>query len=1269
MHSPHHHQHFHSSQTTINTTQPSPFQQQHGSYSQQETSGGNVGNGNYQAQSFAATSQQPQPQHNLYTTSSHITVTQASPPQPSSSSSSFVAPVLINGVVLNPVSSSSGLPPPTHPSNHTTLPHNNNNNNMNSNSNNNTTPALNSPSSPELAQQGTMNSVSSQPPPSSNYLPPNSIVYHSPVALYPIACSSCRKQHKKCDRKIPSCDRCIQKGLTCTYKESKRISTTTNASSVSANDSPSEGTQQAAAVNAKKRNSRKRKKNQISSLDMHQVVGSLVQNPSQSEERNATSPRFSSSNHSGTASSRHLISQNLNSHKFYEEGLSKRQVIDCYYSFACDGFPLMDREDMEQCPENYLDYLTRPSDHSILGELNQDEMECPEGQQANSNFKHLQELVALFLSVKAVCEMRCGMTEVAEKSAKLARNAICNYFDQHERFLVATTFSHLSQYEILNSRITNAKFYLQFVAFYLQNRFVQTAECDTNDSSTSTTTAATINSNDSTNSSHQASSSLTNSNNGNTINHHTPAEHDMSQCRHCLSKMTQYEKNLENNRQYIDQSILSMGGGLSNFQSFVDGNGQRNAAKSFFDLSFTEGGFLREIPRYFTMFTGLKFPPQWITSLNQEISHKNCYDILKLLDMIFTFVKQHIKEKLSNTTPSNNGTTSPSATLNFDSSMNSKITSGHGSSPTTTTTSSSSPSTNTTTTPTPCFFQGNSQCLSLYEHMLDIVLNGIKIRILSKLGNHHSATSREIIEQSAYNITMSTQHDLFPLFLPYLVPFISAAALVHLRIVKMILNNNQHGEFFNPQQQQQQPNDHSMNRPNNETSTTPTMNAYSPQSSQLERRRMFEELLEHSQMHTQHFHQQLHKIELNGGSIPSTNNNNNNMNSTTPHNIPSMTLHYEEILRKDLRAMHILARRFKLVSTQYSKLLREMEETLNQLDMMKQQQQQQSIPQSSHTSPQVPYSKKIPPQRLQTQPQTQPLSSQPKTLEGSSPRSASSTHSATNLPAQFIPSFLHHNPHGGATGASSTSTAPLQSGRGTVLNGLQSFTPQPSSLDGQIPQPLELIMMANNNNEALSSSNMMNNSSSNHQGPNLNQYFNPMLGHNSQHMQNLMMNMIMMGGSMVPGLSSASTPNMGMNNPTSTNFGMSSSMSTNNMMSMPSYDPNSSLRVAQPSLSNWNSSSMEGMVITPNSIGNNSNSKASSPQSSTVFDPFLTEEDLDMIFSLNHFNSHVVDLSQSSGPVNAYAKMDIATMHALLDQHLQNNTNSTFPPNQNERNM
>ncbi|KAL9658689.1 hypothetical protein ABK040_005845 [Willaertia magna] len=40
--------------------------------------------------------------------------------------------------------------------------------------------------------------------------------------FHPIACKNCRKVHKRCDKKLPSCSNCIRKGLSCEYATPKK---------------------------------------------------------------------------------------------------------------------------------------------------------------------------------------------------------------------------------------------------------------------------------------------------------------------------------------------------------------------------------------------------------------------------------------------------------------------------------------------------------------------------------------------------------------------------------------------------------------------------------------------------------------------------------------------------------------------------------------------------------------------------------------------------------------------------------------------------------------------------------------------------------------------------------------------------------------------------------------------------------------------------------------------------------------------------------------
>ncbi|KAF0973144.1 hypothetical protein FDP41_008351 [Naegleria fowleri] len=43
--------------------------------------------------------------------------------------------------------------------------------------------------------------------------------------FHPIACVQCRQLHKKCDKRLPSCSKCVSRGVECTYRTPKRNTT------------------------------------------------------------------------------------------------------------------------------------------------------------------------------------------------------------------------------------------------------------------------------------------------------------------------------------------------------------------------------------------------------------------------------------------------------------------------------------------------------------------------------------------------------------------------------------------------------------------------------------------------------------------------------------------------------------------------------------------------------------------------------------------------------------------------------------------------------------------------------------------------------------------------------------------------------------------------------------------------------------------------------------------------------------------------------------
>ncbi|EFC42773.1 hypothetical protein NAEGRDRAFT_58437 [Naegleria gruberi] len=749
---------------------------------------------------------------------------------------------------------------------------------------------------------------------------------------------------------MPSCDRCIQKGIKCEYKESKRTP----------NGQPGQPIE---TSQPQEKSTRKKKKSKSHSFVLESTNGK--------DEKND------------------------NEISIEEEGLSKRQVIDFYFSFASDGFPLMNKDDLEKCPSLYSVYLKDIDEERMI--IKEDE--------TVDNEKVNKELVALFLGTKAVCEVRCGMMEVSEKTAKLARAAVSRYFDSHESFFVATTYALLAQFEIWNSRITNAKFYLQFPAFYLRNKYLQKPGCDISP---------------------------------------TSGEHEVGQCTKCMSIMTKYEKNLENNINWVERCTHSL-----------SSNNGNNTKRTFFDVSYADGGFISEIPRYFTIFTGLKFPTEWISSLNQEVTVSNCFDYLQLLDSIFAFTTRNMRERsnieliASKTNP----------TLDLD---------------------NNSPS---------CIFQGDYQYIALYERMLDVVLNGLKIRILTKLGCSGRDRERETIEQAALNITMATQHELFPLFLPYLVPYISAATLVHLRVLKM------------------------------------NIQSYSSSTS----------------------------------TIVSQHRANN----------WSTLMYYEDILKKDLRAMQIMAKRFKLVSLNYSKLMKEIEDTFENLENLKRS-----------TKPTI-------------------------------------TEYETSLPQQFL--TYRHNPHN----QRAHMLHPPSQIQSNNMQQATNFNFNPP----QVPQP-SASSSTTMQNPGLFSQIIPNNSLPLHMELQSASYF-----------ANLMSSHQMAGGPPMSGFDTTSA------------FGNLLMMQQNPLISNPSLSSSSS---ANTNTNNNNNNGMESFGGGFGGFGMGG-----------VFDPFLTEEDLDLIFSIQNkeqqqqVNNLSVNQTVSSNnlgdPLQSISQLNSATIHDMIDKHVQQN--------------
>ncbi|KAL9646143.1 hypothetical protein ABK040_008020 [Willaertia magna] len=122
-----------------------------------------------------------------------------------------------------------------------------------------------------------------------------------------------------------------------------------------------------------------------------------------------------------------------------QKHLTKRNVIDIYYSVICEGCPCIERQELE----NYI-FPT------------------------NDNLPNRKEIETLFYSIQSLCEQRLGLLEVAEESSKKAKKGLSKRFDQIENYYIAATFTMLAIYEFGNNNINLSRYYLNATNFYFE---------------------------------------------------------------------------------------------------------------------------------------------------------------------------------------------------------------------------------------------------------------------------------------------------------------------------------------------------------------------------------------------------------------------------------------------------------------------------------------------------------------------------------------------------------------------------------------------------------------------------------------------------------------------------------------------------------------------------------------------------------------------------------------------------------------------------------
>lgn len=131
------------------------------------------------------------------------------------------------------------------------------------------------------------------------------------------------------------------------------------------------------------------------------------------------------------------------------ESLSTRAVIDYYFDVACDGYPLVSREELE----NFITYFPNCDDVEI------------------SSLQVNCEMFAMYFSIRALCECRAGLIEQSEKTIQKAKDCLSKVFDRISSSSVAAVYAHLVVYELYNGKTEQAKFYFTILDFLTKKLF------------------------------------------------------------------------------------------------------------------------------------------------------------------------------------------------------------------------------------------------------------------------------------------------------------------------------------------------------------------------------------------------------------------------------------------------------------------------------------------------------------------------------------------------------------------------------------------------------------------------------------------------------------------------------------------------------------------------------------------------------------------------------------------------------------------------------
>ncbi|EFC48021.1 predicted protein [Naegleria gruberi] len=262
--------------------------------------------------------------------------------------------------------------------------------------------------------------------------------------LFPIACGQCRKLHKRCDKKLPSCSKCVSKGLTCTYQEPKKKGRTKGSKNhVTSTEGNSKNQQSNSGENTPSPLNRDDNSNENSSSPPSVVVENIPQCQSSSQNSNVKTPYGTNL----VNISNNLVNNVMNPITSVENMLSqtpsflrtmRMNLIDAYYEIVSLGYPLIERSELER-------YM-----------FSQDQL------------NDRKEILAFVLSIQGLCQQRFGYSDLATDSIEKSALVLKDCFDGYSDFYTAATYSNFAYYFLGEGDTKKSRFYNHFVEFYLK---------------------------------------------------------------------------------------------------------------------------------------------------------------------------------------------------------------------------------------------------------------------------------------------------------------------------------------------------------------------------------------------------------------------------------------------------------------------------------------------------------------------------------------------------------------------------------------------------------------------------------------------------------------------------------------------------------------------------------------------------------------------------------------------------------------------------------